>query len=72
MLNLNIASYFINILAPPDVSTWEYLDVTKHNQRQQKERGVWSIGVKKWSKSTQEIIVQGIWVNLTFYQIWMN
>ena len=45
------------------------LDITK---RQQKEHDIWLLGVKKRSKNTEEIIVQGIWVNLTFYKILMN
>ena len=43
-INLNIASYFLNILAYPDVSTWyttgvpitktiKYIGLTKHHQR---------------------------------------
>ena len=84
LLNLNIANYFLNILASLDVSKWFTtcgpinktikhlgltLDITKI---QYKEHGIWLIGANKWSKSTQEIIVQGIWVNLNFYQIQMN
>ena len=74
LLNLNIASYFIYVLASPDVSscftTVGPINKTiKHlglaiNHRKTVERTC--------SKSTQEIIVQGIWVNLTFYQIRMN
>ena len=63
-LNLNIASYFLNILASPNLLTW--FNTHLHNQKTIEERGTWLIGVKKRSKSTQGGIVQGTLVNLTF------
>ena len=71
-LNLNIASYFLNVLASPDESTWstkggpinktiEHLRLSRNHQRQYKEHGIWLINVNKRSKGTQEIIIlQGI------------
>ena len=84
LVNLNIASYFLNILVSLDVSKWfttgipinktiKYIGLTRHHQKTVEVNFVmWLIGVKKCSKSTQEIIVQGIWVNHNFYQIRMN
>ena len=82
-LNLNLASYFLNILASPDESTWnttggpvtktiKHLALTK-NHRSTVER-MWNMvnRCKMWSNSTQEKILQITLVNLTFLKIGMN
>ena len=84
ILNLNIASYFLNILASLDVSTWsttsgpihktiKHLGLTRHHRK--KVERMWHM-VNKCKEKKQEYTgnnnVSRILNPSTFYQIWMN
>ena len=82
-LNLNIASYFLNILASPDVSTCftiggpikktiKQLGLTKNHPKTVEITWHMVNRCKEMDQEHTGKTVQGTLINLTFYQIRMN